>query len=80
MNKQNIRLILIALAALVLLIIFAQNIESQTVSILFMDITMPLAVLLIGTALIGYLSGLLSAGALFSGRGKTKTPSAEKPK
>jgi len=72
MNKQNIRLILIALAALVLLVIVAQNLERQTVSVLFMEISMPLALLLIGTAIIGYIGGLLSAGVLFSRKRKAK--------
>ena len=63
-TKEHLRLVGLALAAIVLLIVFAQNLESQSVQILFLQMTMPLAVMLIGTTLLGYLIGLLSAGVL----------------
>ncbi len=69
-TKEHLRLVGLALTAIVLLIIFAQNLDQQTVQILFLKMTMPLAVMLIGTTLLGYLIGLLSAGVL--GRRKRK--------
>jgi uncharacterized integral membrane protein len=76
-KMQQVRLAGVALAALVLLIVFAQNLESQTVQILFLQMTMPLAILLVGTAILGYLIGLLSAGVLLRQRKSKPTDSAE---
>jgi len=76
-KMQHVRLAGVALAALVLLIIFAQNLESQTVQILFLKMTMPLAMMLLGTAILGYLIGLLSAGVLFRPRKPKATDSAK---
>jgi len=75
-KMQQVRLAGVALAALVLLIVFAQNLESQTVQILFLQMTMPLAILLVGTAILGYLIGLLSAGVLLRQRKSKPTDSA----
>lgn len=71
-TRHHLRLIGLALAAIVLLIIFAQNLDQETVQILFLEMTMPLAVMLIGTTILGYLIGLLSAGVLRRRRSRDK--------
>ena len=60
--------VLIAVAALLGIIIILQNTESVQTNILFMTITMPRAVLLFVTMLLGVIIGALSS--LWLGRKK----------
>jgi len=57
---HRIKLVGIAIAALLTLIVVLQNTESVQTDILFVSITMPRAVLLFGTLVIGFLIGLLA--------------------
>lgn len=58
---KNAKTILIAVAALLGIIIILQNTESVQTNILFMAITMPRAVLLFVTLLLGVIIGVLSS-------------------
>jgi uncharacterized integral membrane protein len=55
------KLILAAIVGLLVLIVILQNTEAVQTRILFVTITMPRAVLLFGTALIGGIVGVLLA-------------------
>ncbi len=72
-TREHAKLIVAVLAAIVLAVVFAQNLEQARVSILFMTITMPLAVMLIATAMIGYVIGILSASILRRRRSKNQS-------
>jgi uncharacterized integral membrane protein len=56
---QRFKLITIALLALLGVIIILQNTEPVETKLLFLSITMPRAILLLGTTLIGFVLGLL---------------------
>lgn len=61
------RIITLAIAAIVLLILVFQNTASVDTRILFVTVSMPRALLLVVTAGIGFVAGLLVAA---KGRGK----------
>ena len=69
MNK--LKIIVIAVIALLTLIVVLQNTEAVETKILFLSVTMPRAALLFGTLLLGFLLGVLAAGRLV-GRAKEK--------
>ena len=58
-TTHRLKLISIALLALLGVIIILQNTEPVETKLLFMSITMPRAFLLMGTTLIGFVLGLL---------------------
>jgi len=62
MNK--LKIIVIAIVALLTLIVVLQNTEAVETKILFLSVTMPRAALLFGTLLVGFLLGVLAAGRL----------------
>ena len=68
---KRAKMIGILVLALSVLIVILQNTESVQTNILFFSFTMPRAVLLFLTALIGFIIGLLSA--LSVGRKKSET-------
>jgi len=68
---KRAKMIGILVLALSVLIVILQNTESVQTQILFFSFTMPRAVLLFLTALIGFIIGLLSA--LSVGRKKSDT-------
>jgi uncharacterized integral membrane protein len=68
---KRAKMIGILVLALSVLIVILQNTESVQTNILFFSFTMPRAVLLFLTALIGFIIGLLSA--LSVGRKKSDT-------
>ena len=59
--KKNARLIAAAIVALLILIVVLQNLDQAPTRILFFTITMPRALLLFITLLIGFVIGLLFA-------------------
>jgi uncharacterized integral membrane protein len=61
---RKTRLILIAIAALLILVIVLQNTESVETRILFLKLEMPRAALLFGTLIIGFALGVVTAGRL----------------
>jgi uncharacterized integral membrane protein len=59
--KRNLRLVSIALAVVVVLILVVQNTAEVETRILFATVTMPRAVLLVVMLAVGYVLGLLTA-------------------
>jgi uncharacterized integral membrane protein len=55
---------LLAVLGLLVLIVVLQNTEEVETEILFVSVTMPKAVLLFGTLLIGFAMGVLTAGRI----------------
>lgn len=55
------KLVITAVLALLVLIVILQNTAAVETKILFITLTMPRAVLLIGTTLVGFLLGVLVA-------------------
>jgi uncharacterized integral membrane protein len=64
------KLIIAGVLALLVLIVILQNTAAVETKILFITLTMPRAVLLIGTTLVGFILGVLSAFRLAK-RGKS---------
>jgi uncharacterized integral membrane protein len=67
--KKNARLIIAAVVALLILVVVLQNLDQAPTRILFFTITMPRALLLFITLLIGFIIGLL-----FASRPRKTTP------
>jgi uncharacterized integral membrane protein len=59
--SRNLKIGGMAVVALVVLIIVLQNTEAVQTDILFLKITMPRAVLLFGTLVIGFVLGILAS-------------------
>lgn len=55
----RVKLMITGILALLVLIVILQNIDAVETQILFVTLSMPRAVLLIGTTLIGFVLGLL---------------------
>jgi uncharacterized integral membrane protein len=55
------KLIIAGILALLVLIVILQNTAAVETKILFITLTMPRAVLLIGTTLVGFILGVLAA-------------------
>jgi uncharacterized integral membrane protein len=66
---QRFKLIFTAILALLGVIIILQNTEPVETKLLFLSITMPRAILLMGTTLIGFALGVL-VSFFFQGRDK----------
>ena len=64
MNK--LKLVAIAVASLVVLIVVLQNTQAVETNLLFLTVTMPRAALLFGTLIIGFAIGVLTAGHIVS--------------
>ena len=67
---ERIKLVAIAVLALLGVIIILQNTEQVETKLLFWSITMPRAILLMGTTLIGFALGVLVS--LFKRKAKSK--------
>lgn len=63
-SLRKTRLILIAIAALLVVIVVLQNTDSVETNVLFLKLEMPRAALLFGTLVIGFAMGVLTAGRL----------------
>lgn len=61
LTRRNIKIAAIAVAVVVVLILILQNTEDVRTRILFAEITMPRAVLLVVMLAIGFVLGLLTA-------------------
>ena len=59
MNKTNIKIWATVVSAVVVVIVVLQNTDVVDTKILFVTLSMPQAVLLFGTLVIGFLFGLL---------------------
>jgi putative membrane protein len=60
-DMTRIKMIVIGVLALLVLIVILQNTATVETKILFVTLTMPRAVLLIGTTLVGFVVGLLAS-------------------
>jgi putative membrane protein len=63
-NKMKI--VAIAIIALVVVIVVLQNTQAVETKLLFLKVTMPNAALLFGTLIIGFAIGVLTAGHIVS--------------
>ncbi|MBN1944434.1 MAG: LapA family protein [Bradymonadales bacterium] len=68
---RYIKLILLGILAVLVIVIVLQNTETVQTNILFVEMSMPIAVLLIGTIFIGFLLGYF-ARVVKAGRPKKK--------
>ena len=64
-NKMKV--VGIAVVALLVVIVVLQNTQSVETKLLFLTVTMPNAALLFGTLVIGFAIGVLTAGHIVSG-------------
>jgi uncharacterized integral membrane protein len=71
MNK--LKIVLIAVLALVVVIVVLQNTQAVETKLLFLTVTLPNAALLFGTLIIGFAIGVLTAGHIVS-RAKRRLP------
>lgn len=62
---QKAKLIVVAVATVIVLIVVLQNTELVETRILFFRITMPRAALLFGSLLVGFALGVVAAGRFF---------------
>ena len=58
------KVVVLSVVGLLLLIVVLQNTEAVETKLLFVSVTMPRAVLLFGTLLIGFALGVLTAGRI----------------
>ena len=58
------KVVVLAVIGLLVLIVILQNTEAVETKLLFISISMPRAVLLFGTLLIGFALGVLTAGRI----------------
>ncbi len=65
---RRIRIGLVVAVIILTLIVILQNTESVSTNLLFATVTMPRAVLLMVTLLIGFAGGALTAGIMLSRR------------
>lgn len=64
MNK--LKIVVIAVLALVVVVVVLQNTQAVETKLLFLTLTLPNAVLLFGTLIIGFAIGILTAGHIVS--------------
>ena len=64
MNK--LKIVAIAVLALVVVIVVLQNTQAVETKLLFLTVTLPNAALLFGTLIIGFAIGVLTAGHIVS--------------
>jgi len=60
-RTKQIRLIAIAVAVILLIVLILQNTETTRTQVLFATIEMPRALMLVTTAGLGFIAGLLTA-------------------
>lgn len=67
---QKIKIIAMAVLALLVLVVVLQNTEAVETKVLFLTVTMPRAALLFGALVIGFVIGVVTAGSVM---GKKKS-------
>jgi uncharacterized integral membrane protein len=65
---QRLKIVALAVLALLVLIVILQNTEAVETKILFATITVPKAVLLFGILIIGFILGVMAANRIFTKR------------
>jgi uncharacterized integral membrane protein len=62
---QRLKIVGLAVIALLVLIVVLQNTEAVKTKILFVTVTMPGAVMLFGTLIIGFILGIITTHRIF---------------
>jgi uncharacterized integral membrane protein len=70
---KKVKLIVIIVISILAFIIFLQNTKSVETKILFMKVSMPRAILLISTFLVGFVAGLITTSMLLRKSEKKNT-------
>lgn len=73
-DRKKVQIILIAVLAVLVIIILAQNLETAQTKLLFVTVEMPRAVLLLITLVIGFVLGMLFGSRLVEGKAKSAPP------
>lgn len=71
-NLQKVRIGVVVLLAVLVIIVVAQNMQAVETRFLFISVTMPRAVLLALTLVIGILLGMVFGGRIAAWRKKSK--------
>jgi uncharacterized integral membrane protein len=74
---KKAKLIAIIVISILAFIVFLQNTESVETKILFMNVAMPRAILLILTFIVGFVAGTITTSLLLRKSGKKKTVSQD---
>lgn len=61
-KRGQMKTIVVVILAILAVIVLVQNTESVTTKLLFMEVSMPRAILLLVTLVIGFAAGLVAAG------------------
>jgi uncharacterized integral membrane protein len=69
---RKVKIILIIIISVLALIVFLQNTETVQTKLLFASITMPRALLLLLTFLMGFIAGLITTSIILRKSGKPK--------
>ncbi len=69
---KKVKLVAIIVISILAFIIFLQNTESVETKILFMNVAMPRAILLILTFIVGFVAGTITTSLLLRKSGKKK--------
>ena len=64
MNKNKVKFIIVLVISVLALILILQNTKAVETKVLFMTITMPRALLLLITFLVGFIAGLIGMSVL----------------
>jgi uncharacterized integral membrane protein len=67
MTLRNIKITAIAIVSVLVLIVIFQNWEPVETDLLFFSLQMPRTILLLGTTLVGFVVGILTAYFLMKG-------------
>jgi putative membrane protein len=70
---KKVKIILIIIISVLALIVFLQNTETVQTKLLFMSVTMPRALLLILTFLMGFVAGLITTSIILRKSGRSKS-------
>ena len=65
-TMNRLKVVAIAVIALVVVVVVLQNTQAVETKLLFLTVTLPNAVLLFGTLIIGFAIGVLTAGHIVS--------------
>lgn len=65
-NWQRIKLVVLALVALLFLVVILQNTEGVEAKLLFFTISVPKAVMLFGALIVGFVLGIVTANRVFT--------------
>jgi len=71
-GMKKVKIILIVIISVLALIVFLQNTEAVQTRFLFMSVTMPRALLLLLTFLMGFIAGLITTSIILRKSGKPK--------